>query len=140
MFNSCPLPNGWYPIRANSGSVSIEDGLVVVGNEQEYFYFQRQYDCVYHILPATGGSVQADGSYRLIAQQGVSPQDWVLTQRGNRYSIVEEGTDPNLGWTDGGGAAGHQLYLSVLDPNNVQAAQLFTIPGNGIRGNVHNRK
>ncbi|KAL4064557.1 hypothetical protein V8B97DRAFT_1919792 [Scleroderma yunnanense] len=140
MLNANLLPNGWYPIQANSGPVSIEDNRVVVDNDQEYFYFQRQYNSVYNILPATGGSVQADGSYRLIAQQGVSAQNWVLRQYGNRYSIVEEGTDPNLGWTDGGGAAGHQLYLSVLDPNNVQGAQLFTIPGNGIRGNVHNRK
>ncbi|KAL4064993.1 hypothetical protein V8B97DRAFT_1919795 [Scleroderma yunnanense] len=108
MFNSCPLPDGWYPIQANSGPVSIEDNRVVVDNDQEYFYFQRQYDCVYNILPATGGSVQADESYRLITQQGVSAQNWVLRQYGNRYSIVEENTVPNLGWTDGGGDPGHQ--------------------------------
>ncbi|KAL4064996.1 hypothetical protein V8B97DRAFT_1172856 [Scleroderma yunnanense] len=132
MLNSCPLANGWYHIRANSGFVRVDGDRLVVDNPQEVglvFYFQRQHGCVYHILPATGGSVQADGSYRLVAQHGVGPQNWVLTQRGDRYYIVEENTHPNLGWTDGGGRPGpnHQLYLNVLDPNNVQGAQLFAI-------------
>ncbi|KAL4064999.1 hypothetical protein V8B97DRAFT_2010521 [Scleroderma yunnanense] len=94
------------------------------------FYLERVNACTYRIFPSTGGSVQQNNNWRVVVQHGVDPQQWVIKQynnQANTYTIVEENTD--LGVTDPGGAPGpnHQLYLTVLDYNNVVPQQRYKI-------------
>ncbi|KAL4065004.1 hypothetical protein V8B97DRAFT_1919806 [Scleroderma yunnanense] len=119
-----PSP-GWNTITANSGPVGTNQDHIVVFCQQ-IFYFEQVDDNIYRIYLNSTDSVQASLDNRLVIEQGDASQSWLIEQYDNEENTF---TLNGLAWTDGGGSPGpiHQLYLNAFDPNNVPAAQRFTI-------------
>ncbi|KAL4071664.1 hypothetical protein V8B97DRAFT_2007183 [Scleroderma yunnanense] len=147
---NCPLQSGRYTITASSGPVSISDQNFVVVEEQQIFDVDRQgppEDCTYAIYPESApGSLEQNDNWRIVAEVTANPQLWAICQysnQANTYTITNTGMDPRLGWTDPGGRPGpnHQLYLTVLDPDNVVPQQRYIIRPirSGMRGNVQKK-
>ncbi|KAL4064575.1 hypothetical protein J3A83DRAFT_4272954, partial [Scleroderma citrinum] len=122
-----PSP-GWNTITANSGPVGTNQNRIVVFRQQ-VFYFEQEGGNIYYIYPNGAGSVQASLDNRLVIEQGFAPQPWLIEQYDNEENTFIIRSLNGLAWTDGGGSPGpnHQLYLNAFDPNNVPAAQQFTI-------------
>ncbi|KAL4064569.1 hypothetical protein J3A83DRAFT_4191288 [Scleroderma citrinum] len=135
-------PYRWNQIKANSGLVgTVQDRVVVFGPEN--FYFQVVGNDTYELFSdSQPGSVQASLDNRIIVEDVITPQVWVITpyEGGAYYTIRNQ--DNGLAWTDGGGSPGpnHQLYLNAFDPNNIPPAQRFTFNRVGVMGgNIQRR-
>ncbi|KAL4065000.1 hypothetical protein V8B97DRAFT_2010522 [Scleroderma yunnanense] len=111
-----PLRSGFYRVGANSGAVGTVQDRVVVYSEQ-LFYLEHISGSTYQIYRDGGGSVQQSPDYRLVIQQGVTPEEWDITRYNNDqdiYTIVAT-DNTSLGWTDPGGPIGpnHQVIYSA---------------------------
>ncbi|KAL4065006.1 hypothetical protein V8B97DRAFT_2010537 [Scleroderma yunnanense] len=150
MLDTYPF-TGFYTITANSGPVGTDNQHRVVVNRQELlvwiimryqvFFLGQVANYTYRIYRGAA-SVQPTGDYRLIVEEGVTPQSWLIEQYDDEENVFTiRDLNNGLSWTDGGGPPGHQLYLNAFDPNNVPTAQRFTIlPANDARGNMNKRR
>ncbi|KAL4072624.1 hypothetical protein V8B97DRAFT_1917022 [Scleroderma yunnanense] len=124
MVNTCP-PSGWYTITTHAGHVGTDHGSVVVPSNGVRFYLNSLGNCTYQIyLDNQPGSVEQDPSWRLVIEKVGAPQKWVFRQYDNEANTFRLMREFLIAST---AALPKQLYLSVVDFDNVVPQQRYTI-------------